>query len=132
MPSGQIGVEIDEAARLVMVAYIGPVTDAQVLAFYRGLVADKPQVARYDFLIDLSFSGYVPSPASVQALGELARSAGGGNNRIAAVRRERPELYAATDGRPMLEVFGADNVRFFNDLVRARAWISMPAQGSVD
>lgn len=132
MQSGQIGGEIDEAARLVMVAYIGPVTDAQVLAFYRGLVADKPQVARFDFLIDLSFSGYVPSPASVQALGELARGAGGGGNRIAAVRRERPELYAATDGRPMLEVFGADNVRFFNDLSQARAWLAGMAKGSAD
>lgn len=124
MQSGHIGVEIDDAAKLVMVAYIGPVTDQQVLAFYAGILKESPRVVAYDVLADLRLTSYVPGPGIVQAIGELVGATGRRVGRIAAVRRERPELYAATDGRPMREVFGIDNVRFFNDIAEARAWLA--------
>ncbi len=124
MQSGHIGVEIDDAAKLVMVAYIGPVTDQQVLAFYAGILKDAPRVVEYDVLADLRLTSYVPGPGIVQAIGELVGAVGRRVGRVAAVRRERPELYAATDGRPMREVFGTDNVRFFNDITEARGWLA--------
>jgi len=120
---GQIGVEIDAAAGMITVVYFGAVTDAQVLAFYTGLVQETPQAIEYDILIDLRHTTYIPSSETIQALGLLVRNNPRKKGRIAAVRRERPEVYTAMQGGRMLDEFGSDRMRFFDGLDAARAWL---------
>lgn len=120
---GQIGVEIDATAGMVTVVYFGAVTDEQVLAFYTGLLQETPQAVEYDILIDLRHTTYIPSSETIQALGQFARSIERRKGRIAAVRRERPEVYTAMQGGRMLDEFGSDKMRFFDGLDAARAWL---------
>ncbi len=120
---GQIGVEIDATAGMVTVVYFGAVTDEQVLAFYTGLLQETPQAVEYDILIDLRHTTYIPSSETIQALGQFARSIERKKGRIAAVRRERPEVYTAMQGGRMLDEFGSDKMRFFDGLDAARAWL---------
>lgn len=120
---GQIGVEIDATAGMVTVVYFGAVTDEQVLAFYTGLLQETPQAVEYDILIDLRHTTYIPSSETIQALGQFARGIERKKGRIAAVRRERPEVYTAMQGGRMLDEFGSDKMRFFDGLDAARAWL---------
>lgn len=48
---------------------------------------------------------------------------GSDQRRIAAVRRDNPEVYAATHGAHAQTEVGQARLRYFNDIDAARAWL---------
>jgi len=127
--SGQIAFEIDDAKRIVTVVYLGPVTEQQVLDFYVADTLSAHIIECYDFLVDQRHSLYRAPEGAIERLGKALRQRAGvprldiSRRRIALVRRDQPEAFAATHGAPMRAEFGTEFVRYFNDMDEARAWL---------
>lgn len=129
MPSGQIAFEIDDGARLATIVFLGCVTDQQLIELYAAGGFDNAATSGYRFLFDLRHTAWIPDGATIRQLALrmrlLREKAGLGpdKRRIAIVRRDNPEVYAATLGAKTQAEIGQERLRYFNDICAARLWL---------
>jgi len=127
--SGQIAFEIDDDERLTTIVFLGPVTDLQVVELYSAGGFDEAAISGYNFLFDLRHTRWIPNPATIRQLAlrmrQVREEAGAGTDqrRIAAVRRDNPEVYAATHGARTQAEIGRERLRYFDDIAAARVWL---------
>ncbi len=127
--SGQVAFEIDDDERLTTIVFLGPVTDQQIIDLYTAGGFDDAAISGYNFLFDLRHTRWIPDPATVRQLAlrirQIREQAGAGadQRRIAAVRRDNPEVYAATHGARTQTEVGQERLRYFNDIDAARVWL---------
>jgi hypothetical protein len=127
--SGQIAFEIDEAERIATIVFLGPIAEQQVIDFYMSGVVDQAGIDGFDFLFDLRHTKWIPDPATIRVLGLYMRQvrakagAGPDSRRIAAVRRDQPEVYASLHGAATQAELGTERLRYFDDIEQARLWV---------
>ncbi|MBP6819739.1 MAG: hypothetical protein KBC46_10600 [Ferrovibrio sp.] len=127
--SGQVAFEIDDDERLTTIVFLGPVSDQQVIELYTAGGFDNAAISGYNFLFDLRHTRWIPNPATIRQLAlhmrQVREQAGTGpdQRRIAAVRRDNPEVYAATHGARTQAEIGQQRLRYFNDICAARLWL---------
>jgi len=124
-PSQNLAYDIDEIGRIITVVYIGELTDAAVLAFYRGLVQSRPDAPDYDFLLDLRYTAWTAQAETIEQIDLLfADAAGIGRRRIAVVRKGNAALYESTKSELMRIGIGDRDIRYFDLLDAARDWLT--------
>lgn len=127
--SGQIAFEIDDGARLATIVFLGCVSDQQLIELYSAGGLDDAAINGYNFLFDLRQTAWIPDAATIRQLAlrmrQVLERAGAGTDkrRIAIVRRDNPEVYAATRGAKTQAEIGQERLRYFSDICAARFWL---------
>ncbi len=122
--SQHLAYDIDDAAGIVTVVYIGALTDDEVLTFYARLVARHARAPAYDYLLDMRYTDWAASPALVTQIDAIFDSADLYDHcrRIAIVRKVtnivRPH-HESTLRRGMNDRIFA----YFTDMELARSWL---------
>lgn len=132
--TGQIAFEIDEETLIATVVYFGPINDDQVRDFYLSGQLDAAASAGYNFLLDLRHTHWHAKPETIRAVALHVRRLwqaspprpGGG--RIASVRPKTSTPAANRRDAHLREEFGSDQIRDFEDIGKARVWLSVSAQ----
>jgi hypothetical protein len=125
--SEHLAYEIDAAARIVTVVYIGTLSDSEVLAFYTELVADVPDAPTYDFLVDMRYTDWLASPEMIAKLDQLFQHRLTDHLRRIAVVRKTVMLTAKQQEVALKQGLNQRMVRYFTDMGAARAWLVAPA-----
>lgn len=121
----RLAYDIDEAAGILSVAMMGDVDDGAAIAFYRGLVRARPDLPRYDMIIDARHTDWVAGPEMVAAVGAMLRAAGHVSSRgLAVVRRNFDRDAAERQAGLLREATGVRAVQYFSALEPARAWLA--------
>jgi hypothetical protein len=118
--------EVDEAARIVTVVYIGDVDDAQVLAFYENLLRQRPDAPTYDFMVDMRYTEWAAACdvlATIDAMFRVDHP----QPRLRRVAVVRKDAGLRNNSQSKL-LHGLKNreVRYFKALEMAQAWLQLP------
>lgn len=125
--SEHLAYEIDAAARIVTVVYIGALSDSEVLAFYAELVTDVPDAPTYDYLLDLRYTDWLASPEMIARLDQLFQRRLTDHLRRIAVVRKTVTLAAKQQEVALKQGLNQRMVRYFTEMDAARAWLVAPA-----
>lgn len=124
-PSQNLAYDIDEISRVITVVYIGELTDAAVLAFYRDLVHSRPEAPDYDFLLDLRYTAWTAEAQTIVEIdllfNDVGRMAG---RRIAVVRKGNAAIYETTKSELVRVGIGERVIRYFDHLDAAHDWLT--------
>jgi hypothetical protein len=122
--SQRLAYEFDEIGRIITVVYIGTLTDADVVEFYRGLMTHRTDAADYDFLLDMRYTSWSAQGDTIAAIGRLFDDRGlQSAHRIAVVRKDN----AATQEQKSAlkrQGIGQREIRYFETLRAAQDWLS--------
>lgn len=124
-PSQNLAYEIDEISRIITVVYIGVLTDADVLAFYRSLVQHRPDAPDYDFLLDLRYTAWsaqADTIIEIEALFDVAARDTG--RRIAVVRKGTAIVFEQVKSELVRQGIGDRTIRYFDSLNMAQDWLT--------
>lgn len=124
-PSQNLAYDIDEISRVITVVYIGELTDAAVVAFYRDLVGRRPDAPDYDFLLDMRYTAWAAEAQTIvdidRLFNEADRVAG---RRIAVVRKGNAALYETMKSELVRVGIGERVIRYFDLLDMAQDWLT--------
>lgn len=121
--SQRLAYEFDEIGRIITVVYIGALTDADVVAFYRGLMAHRADARDYDFLLDMRYTNWSAQADTIAAIGQLFDDRGlQSAHRIAVVRKGNATLHEH-DSALSRQGIGDRAIRYFDSLAIARDWL---------
>lgn len=124
-PSQNLAYDIDEIGRIITVVYIGDLTDAAVLDFYRGLVKSRPDAPDHDFLLDLRYTAWAVRADTIVQIDALFAAADSvARRRIAVVRKGNAALYETTTSELMRVGIGDRYIRYFDQLDAAHDWLT--------
>jgi len=124
-PSQNLAYEIDEISRIITVVYIGVLTDADVVAFYRSLVQQRPDAPDYDFLLDLRYTAWsaqADTIVEIESLFDLASRDTG--RRIAVVRKGASVAMEQMKSELVRQGIGDRTIRYFGSLDVAQDWLT--------
>lgn len=124
-PSPNLAYDIDEISRVITVVYIGELTDAAVVAFYRDLICNRADAPDYDFLLDMRYTAWTAEAATIVEIDRLFSEAGRMiGRRIAVVRKGNAAMYEAMKSELVRVGIGESAIRYFDQLDMAQDWLT--------
>lgn len=115
--------EIDAAARIATVVYIGELSDREVLGFYANLMAHHPDAPNYDYLLDMRYTDWRATSETISQIDRLfSRRPTDHLRRIAIVRK----IEDATNRRQeqaLHEGLNNRTIRYFAGMQQAMHWL---------
>lgn len=124
--SEHLAYEIDVAARMVTVVYIGAPTDNEVLSFYASLIAHYPDAPNYDYLLDMRYTDWLASPEMIGRLDQLFRRRPTDYLRRIAIVRKTLDSTNMRQEQALHEGLNNRAIRYFIDMEPARRWLRSP------
>lgn len=124
-PSQNLAYDIDEISRIITVVYIGALTDAAVVTFYRDLVQRRPDAPDYDFLLDMRYTAWAAEAQTIVDIDQLFNEAGRlAGRRIAVVRKGNAAIFETMTSELVRVGIGERVIRYFDLLDAAQDWLT--------
>jgi hypothetical protein len=124
--SEHLAYEIDVAARIAMVVYIGELTDNEVLRFYASLMAQYPDAPNYDYLLDMRYTDWRATPEMIARLDQLFRRRPTDHLRRIAIVRKSLASANMRQEQALHEGLNHRAIRYFVDMPLAQRWLRSP------
>lgn len=121
--SQHLAYEIDAAARIATVVYIGELSDREVLAFYTQLLADVPAAPGYDFLLDMRYTDWRITPDAVSRINRLFGQRGRDDLRRVAVVRKTLNATNMQQEQVLRAGLTSRTIRYFAVMEQAQGWL---------
>lgn len=122
--SEHLAYEIDVAARIATVVYIGELGDNEVLSFYASLMAHYPDAPNYDYLLDMRYTDWRATPETIDRLDQLFRRRPTDYlRRIAIVRKTLDTTTNLLQEQALRQGLNNRTIRYFADMEPAQRWL---------
>lgn len=121
--SEHLAYEIDAAARIATVVYIGELSDHEVLAFYTQLLADVPEVPTYDFLLDMRYTDWRITPEALSRIDRLFCHRPTDHLRRVAVVRKSLDTTNMKQEQVLRDGLNNRKIRYFAAMEPAQHWL---------
>lgn len=121
--SEHLAYEIDAAAGIATVVYIGTLSDQDVVEFYAGLMASYPDAPTYDYLLDMRYTDWRISPAALSRIDQLfLRHPHDGLRRVAVVRKTLDTTNMQQE-QVLRDGLTNRTIRYFAAMDQAQRWL---------
>jgi hypothetical protein len=121
--SEHLAYEIDVAARVATVVYIGELRDNEVLGFYASLMAHYPDAPNYDYLLDMRYTDWRATPETIDRLDQLFRRRPSDYLRRIAIVRKGLESTNMRQAQALRQGLNNRTIRYFADMEQAQHWL---------
>ncbi|PJI43894.1 hypothetical protein [Ferrovibrio sp.] len=121
--SEHLAYEIDAAARVATVVYIGELGDNEVLGFYASLMAHYPDAPNYDYLLDMRYTDWRATPETIDRLDQLFRRRPSDYLRRIAIVRKGLESTNMRQAQALRQGLNNRTIRYFADMEQAQHWL---------
>lgn len=121
--SEHLAYEIDAAARIATVVYIGALSDQEVVEFYAGLVASYPDAPTYDYLLDMRYTDWRITPAALSRIDQLFRRRPSDHLRRVAVVRKTLDTTNMQQEQVLRDGLNNRSIRYFAAMDQAQRWL---------
>ena len=121
--SQHLAYEIDAAARIATVVYIGQISDDEVLNLYAHLIDEYPDFPTYDYLLDMRYTDWRASADVIASLDGLLQRRDTDYRRRIAIVRKAADLTNRQQESALHEGLNHRAVRYFAEMDPAREWL---------
>lgn len=121
--SEHLAYEIDAAARIATVVYIGALSDHEVIEFYASLLARHPEAPAYDYLLDMRYTDWRITPEALSRIDQLLCRRPTDHLRRIAIVRKTLDSTSMKQEQVLHDGLNNRSIRTFAAMDAARGWL---------